>query len=81
MLASIIVIRVPCANFTRVLGTPSLCRCCSAATDAQPAPSTRSKHRPLSASSRAQIQRMIRVNHAGEFGADRIYAGQMAVLG
>ncbi|XP_014276386.1 5-demethoxyubiquinone hydroxylase, mitochondrial [Halyomorpha halys] len=24
---------------------------------------------------------MIRVDHAGEFGADRIYAGQMAVLG
>lgn len=25
--------------------------------------------------------RMIRVDHAGEFGADRIYAGQMAILG
>ena len=24
---------------------------------------------------------MCRVDHAGEFGADRIYAGQMAVLG
>jgi hypothetical protein len=24
---------------------------------------------------------MIRVNHAGEFGANRIYAGQMSVLG
>lgn len=24
---------------------------------------------------------IIRVDHAGEFGADRIYAGQMAVLG
>ena len=27
------------------------------------------------------IDRMIRVDHAGERGADRIYAGQMAVLG
>ena len=27
------------------------------------------------------IDRIIRVNHAGERGADRIYAGQMAVLG
>lgn len=27
------------------------------------------------------VARMIRVNHAGELGADRIYAGQMAVLG
>ena len=25
--------------------------------------------------------RIIRVDHAGEVGADRIYAGQMAVLG
>jgi len=31
---------------------------------------------------RAQaIERMIRVNHAGEFGAKRIYAGQLAVMG
>ncbi|KAG8240339.1 hypothetical protein J437_LFUL000814 [Ladona fulva] len=28
-----------------------------------------------------EIEEMIRVNHAGELGADRIYAGQMAVLG
>jgi ubiquinone biosynthesis monooxygenase Coq7 len=27
------------------------------------------------------IKRMIRVNHAGEFGAKRIYAGQLAVMG
>jgi ubiquinone biosynthesis monooxygenase Coq7 len=27
------------------------------------------------------IDRMIRVNHAGEYGAKRIYAGQLAVLG
>jgi 3-demethoxyubiquinol 3-hydroxylase len=28
-----------------------------------------------------QVRRMIRVNHAGEYGAQRIYAGQLAVLG
>lgn len=27
------------------------------------------------------IDSLIRVNHAGELGADRIYAGQFAVLG
>jgi 3-demethoxyubiquinol 3-hydroxylase len=27
------------------------------------------------------VARMIRVDHAGEFGAQRIYAGQLAVLG
>lgn len=27
------------------------------------------------------IDSIIRVDHAGELGADRIYAGQMAVLG
>jgi len=27
------------------------------------------------------VERMIRVDHAGEFGAQRIYAGQVAVLG
>lgn len=27
-----------------------------------------------------EIERMIRVNHAGEYGAKRIYAGQLAVL-
>lgn len=28
-----------------------------------------------------KVGRMIRVNHAGEYGAQRIYAGQLAVLG
>lgn len=32
-------------------------------------------------SSKPDIDSIIRVDHAGEFGADRIYAGQMAVLG
>ncbi|MGE0224096.1 MAG: demethoxyubiquinone hydroxylase family protein [Acetobacteraceae bacterium] len=30
---------------------------------------------------RARLSRMIRVDHAGEYGAARIYAGQLAVLG
>ncbi|BFZ03496.1 hypothetical protein BsWGS_06535 [Bradybaena similaris] len=33
------------------------------------------------ARTRALLDRVIRVDHAGEFGADRIYAGQLAVLG
>ncbi|ERL94902.1 5-demethoxyubiquinone hydroxylase, mitochondrial [Dendroctonus ponderosae] len=31
--------------------------------------------------SKATLDQIIRVDHAGELGADRIYAGQMAVLG
>lgn len=31
--------------------------------------------------SRKLLDSVIRVDHAGELGADRIYAGQMAVLG
>lgn len=34
-----------------------------------------------SATRQALIEKIIRVDHAGELGADRIYAGQMAVLG
>ncbi len=30
---------------------------------------------------RAMLDRIIRVDHAGELGADRIYAGQLSVLG
>jgi ubiquinone biosynthesis monooxygenase Coq7 len=30
---------------------------------------------------REQVARMIRVDHAGEYGAARIYAGQLAILG
>jgi ubiquinone biosynthesis monooxygenase Coq7 len=30
---------------------------------------------------RAMVERMIRVDHAGEYGARRIYEGQLAVLG
>jgi len=33
------------------------------------------------AETREMLDRMLRVDHAGEYGADRIYAGQLAVLG
>jgi len=36
---------------------------------------------PGDPSPRKLLERMIRVNHAGEFGAVRIYQGQLAVLG
>lgn len=36
---------------------------------------------PSPLSRRETVARMIRVNHAGEYGAKRIYAGQLAVLG
>jgi ubiquinone biosynthesis monooxygenase Coq7 len=36
---------------------------------------------PGDATPRARIERIIRVDHAGEFGAKQIYAGQLAVLG
>jgi ubiquinone biosynthesis monooxygenase Coq7 len=36
---------------------------------------------PGDATPRAVIERIIRVDHAGEFGAKHIYAGQLAVLG
>ena len=36
---------------------------------------------PLSPECRAALDRIIRVDHSGELAADRIYAGQMAVLG
>lgn len=38
-------------------------------------------YKSLSEESKIALDRIIRVDHAGEFGADRIYAGQMAVLG
>jgi 3-demethoxyubiquinol 3-hydroxylase len=42
----------------------------------------RRAHRlPGDPSPKAAIERMLRVDHAGEFGAARIYEGQLAVLG
>ncbi len=42
---------------------------------------TRMRRLPGDPSEKAQIARMIRVDHAGEYGAKRIYEGQLAVLG
>jgi len=36
---------------------------------------------PGDVSDAARVEQMIRVDHAGEYGAKRIYAGQIAVLG
>jgi ubiquinone biosynthesis monooxygenase Coq7 len=36
---------------------------------------------PGDRSAREAVEQMIRVDHAGEYGATRIYAGQLAVLG
>jgi ubiquinone biosynthesis monooxygenase Coq7 len=41
---------------------------------------TRPARLPGSRSPSAQLARMLRVNHAGEYGAQRIYAGQLAVI-
>lgn len=38
-------------------------------------------HKPGDLSPKQSIERMIRVDHAGEYGAMRIYQGQLAVLG
>jgi len=40
-----------------------------------------SEHLPGDLSAREDLERIIRVDHAGEYGASRIYAGQLAVLG
>lgn len=42
--------------------------------------STATQQRQQQERRREYIDRVIRVDHAGEFGADRIYAGQMAIL-
>jgi len=39
------------------------------------------KHLPGDFSKEQMVERMVRVDHAGEFGAVRIYEGQLAVLG
>jgi 3-demethoxyubiquinol 3-hydroxylase len=41
------------------------------------------KHRPFPGqpAGRALVERVLRVDHAGEYGAKRIYDGQLAVLG
>ncbi|XP_029914058.1 NADPH-dependent 3-demethoxyubiquinone 3-hydroxylase, mitochondrial isoform X1 [Myripristis murdjan] len=36
---------------------------------------------PRDSEEKAMLDRILRVDHAGEYGANRIYAGQMAVLG
>ena len=50
---------------------------------AHPAPAPRRpqpRHLPGDLTPRAALERLIRVDHAGEYGAKRIYQGQLAVL-
>ncbi len=42
---------------------------------------TADRRLPGDPTARQIVERMIRVDHAGEYGAGRIYAGQLAVLG
>ena len=42
---------------------------------------TAARRRPGDPDREELVRRMIRVDHAGEYGAKRIYAGQLAVLG
>lgn len=42
---------------------------------------TAARQLPGDRDEQAEVARMLRVNHAGEYGAKRIYAGQLAVLG
>jgi ubiquinone biosynthesis monooxygenase Coq7 len=44
-------------------------------------PATMTAPLPGDLSTETRVHRMIRVDHAGEYGAARIYAGQLAVLG
>lgn len=46
----------------------------------KPASKTLRQRRPGAATDRQRIHDMIRVDHAGEYGAVRIYEGQLAVL-
>nr|ADO19320.1 2-polyprenyl-3-methyl-6-methoxy-1,4-benzoquinol hydroxylase [Nostoc flagelliforme str. Sunitezuoqi] len=50
--------------------------------DAATAPRTTAQDRlPGDLTPREVVERVVRVDHAGEYGAQRIYAGQLAVLG
>ena len=51
----------------------------TAARTAAPAP--RARHLPGDLGPRRLVERVVRVDHAGEYGAKRIYEGQLAVLG
>ena len=48
---------------------------------ASPSSSSAKPRLPGDLSPRAMVERILRVDHAGEYGAKRIYDGQLAVLG
>ncbi len=51
------------------------------ATKTSAKPAAKPRRMPGDPSKAAMVERMLRVDHAGEYGAVRIYEGQMAVLG
>ncbi|UTW51391.1 demethoxyubiquinone hydroxylase family protein [bacterium SCSIO 12827] len=51
------------------------------ATKTSAKPTAKPRRMPGDPSKAAMVERMLRVDHAGEYGAVRIYEGQMAVLG
>lgn len=66
----------------------NLCVCVMSTSGIASAAATTAGRATVSASARSShrrcsplVDRILRVDHAGELGADRIYAGQMAVLG
>lgn len=50
-------------------------------TDDRPAAGAQRRYLPGDLDKEASLARMLRVDHAGEYGARRIYEGQLAVLG
>ena len=54
-----------------VLRRPNVTKCCKRLLSTKESEAER----------QAMIDKFLRVDHAGEFGADKIYAGQLAVLG
>lgn len=70
------------SNWQLVRLSASSVRCSSQTTTATPPPPADAPAPPpLRARANALTDEIIRVDHAGELGADRIYAGQMAILG
>lgn len=73
------------SNWQLVRLSASSVRCSSQTTTATPPPpaadAPAASPPPLRTRANALTDEIIRVDHAGELGADRIYAGQMAILG
>jgi len=78
-----ILARVALQNWTGVVGASRFQQCCLKKRGAVQLSSRGYSvlPPPRDATEKAMLDSMLRVDHAGEYGANRIYAGQMAVLG